>query len=137
MEPTYVYKASVVRVVDGDTLDLFVDLGFRTWQKIRVRLYGVDTPETYGVKKESAEYEAGMAAKKFVEQWLGLVIEESNEQYCHIILNPSPVTIRSHDGKELGQGKYGRWIVEVMREDDDCSLNEALLDEGHAVAVRY
>ena len=43
------YPARVLGVVDGDTLDVMVDLGFRAYQKIRVRLHGIDTPEVYGV----------------------------------------------------------------------------------------
>ncbi len=63
---TYEYKAKLIKVVDGDTLDVQIDLGFNIFQNIRVRLLGVNTPETYGVKKESIEYKKGMKAKQFV-----------------------------------------------------------------------
>jgi micrococcal nuclease len=120
------YQAKVLRVVDGDTLDLMIDLGFRVFAKHRVRLHGIDTPETYGVKKESEEYKAGMAAKEFVESWLR---NEGGE-----------VLIRSHDGGTPRAGKYGRWLVDVYPLDGDAdpespvapSLNEDLVAEGHA-----
>lgn len=130
------YNAHVVRVVDGDTLDLRVDLGFTVLVKIRARLHGVDTPETYGVKKGSEEYKAGMLSKQYVEDWLkGFPGEGSDNSYL-------PVKIRSHDGSALGTGKYGRWIVEVFRRDDDPDidarcLNEELVEQGLAETVEY
>ena len=51
----YQYKAEVVRVVDGDTVDVLIDLGLNVFTKERIRLFGINTPETYGVKKGSAE----------------------------------------------------------------------------------
>lgn len=123
-EPAYMYAAQVERVVDGDTLDLSLDLGFKVWVKIRVRLFGVDTPEVYGVKKESEEYVKGKAATEFVEDWLGQSPDSRT------------VIVRSVDGKALGQGKYGRWLAEIER-PDGASLNQALLDEGHAVRATY
>lgn len=139
----YEYRANVTRVVDGDTLDLTVDLGFKVSVRIRARLYGVDTPETFGVKKESDEYKAGVAAREFVEEWLGMVIPAEHENFQHRVLTPPPVIIRSFDGKPLGQGKYGRWLVEVVRldpeawEGSDNILNEALINNGHAKRVVY
>lgn len=124
LEPTYTYAAYVTRIVDGDTLDVSIDLGFKVWVKERVRLFMVNTPETYGVKKESEEYQRGMAAKEFVEDWLG----QSPDRR---------VILRSVDGKPLGQGKYGRWLAEVERASDGASLNQALLESGHAESVTY
>lgn len=122
----YVYDATVLRVVDGDTLDMMVDLGFRTFTKVRVRLYGVNTPETFGVKKESEEYKAGIAARVYVEGW-----------FAEHVYPGSPVLIKSHDGKPLGQGKYGRWLAVVFPKDGGASLNEMLVREGHAESVTY
>jgi len=65
----YEYRAKVVEIIDGDTYDLKIDLGLRVQTKIRVRLHGVDTPETYGVKAGSAEWKRGQAAKAFVRAW--------------------------------------------------------------------
>lgn len=132
MEPAYTYRARVERVVDGDTLDMFVDLGFRIWAKLRVRLHSVDTPETYGVKKDSDEYARGKAATEFVTEWLGL----KPDPITGLPPKSGEVTITSHDGKRLGQGKYGRWLVVVHNEKGE-SLNRALLESGHAEAVEY
>lgn len=128
----WTYNAEVVRVVDGDTLDLRVDLGFTVHVKIRARLHGVNTPETYGVKKESDEYARGKAATEYVENWLrGFPGENEAQGY-------QPVRIRSIDGRALGVGKYGRWIAIVQRPDEgEPSLNDALVEEGHAERVDY
>lgn len=63
----YQYKAKMIRVIDGDTYELAVDLGFRIYHQIHVRLHGVDTPELYRPRNE-AELEHAREAKAFVEQ---------------------------------------------------------------------
>ena len=70
MQPSYRYRAELDRVVDGDTLDVVIDLGFYIRIKERIRLEGVDTPEIYGVPQDSEEYRRGMEAKKYVERRL-------------------------------------------------------------------
>lgn len=115
------YRARVVRVVDGDTLDLDIDLGFgvRYRPDGYVRLAGIDTPEIYGVSHESEEYAAGQKASEFALKW---VSDQKGE-----------VLIRSHDGKGFQSGKYGRWIVEVFPAGGSGeSLNEALVGAGLA-----
>jgi micrococcal nuclease len=126
----YEYRAKVVRVVDADTLDLEVDLGFTVKVKIRARLHGIDAPEIHGVKKESEEYQKGTAALVCAQDWL------SHRNYR--------VIIRSFDGDAIGQGKYGRWLVEVWRDDDvealpkaNAQLNEYLVAHGHAERRNY
>ncbi len=120
----YHYKAYLKRIVDGDTLDLNVDLGFTVHVNIRVRLYGVDAPETYGVKHDSEEYQAGMAAKQFVEEWFRL--SQVDEQLtCYI--------------RTKKTGKYGRWLAMVWKAEDDIdktelSLNAELIASGNAQA---
>lgn len=109
----YVYRATVERVVDGDTLDLNISLGFKVHVHERVRLIGVDTPETYGVKKESQEYQDGMKAKARVEE---LVLGQE-------------VTIKTQKDKT---GKYGRYLAEIFYGDSGVSLGETLLIEGLA-----
>lgn len=131
--PNYTYAAKVERVVDGDTLDLMVDLGFKTFVRVRVRLYGVDTPETFGVKKESEEYQRGQAAAQFVRQFVGIEPDPNTG----LVPSSGEVIIRSHDGKPLGQGKYGRWLAEIYTKDAKWSLNEALVKRGFAEAVEY
>jgi micrococcal nuclease len=70
MEPNYSYRAKLDRVVDGDIMDVVIDLGFYVELRERVRLVGIDTPEIYRVKKDSEEYKKGMEAKEFVERRL-------------------------------------------------------------------
>ena len=121
------YKARVLNVVDGDTIDLMVDAGFEIYAKKRVRLYGIDTPEVYGVKKDLEEYAAGKKASAFTEEWC--------TRQADVVL------IRSHDGRALGaaSGKYGRWIVEVfpVGVSPSQSLNAELVSRGLAEAKSY
>ena len=115
----YKYKAKVIKVVDGDTLDAMIDLGFNTWVKKRIRLSGLDAYETRTRDKE--EKKKGLAAKARV-----IAVLESGDN--EIRLN------------SLGVGKYGRCIGEVqlannyIRSDKyhGKSLNKMLIKEGHA-----
>jgi micrococcal nuclease len=133
----YKYKARVSRVVDGDTLDLTIDLGFRTFVKQRVRLYGIDTPEIHGVKRDSEEYQKGKEAQAAVINWLDDVapIDVGDPQ------GKWEVFLLSYDGKPLGQGKYGRWLAVIHApsanpEMEQC-LNDFLVAEGHAAIKTY
>jgi micrococcal nuclease len=64
----YQYQAEIQRVVDGDTYVIDIDLGLSIWARGEtVRLYGVDTPEVYGVKKDSDEYVLGKASSDFAK----------------------------------------------------------------------
>jgi micrococcal nuclease len=76
MEPNYRYRAKLDRVVDGDTMDVVIDLGFYVELRERVRLAGIDTPEIYRVKKDNKEYKKGIEAKEYVERRLN---ENGNE----------------------------------------------------------
>ena len=105
---TYRVKA-LVKIVDGDTFDCDIDLGFSVvLAKQRIRLVGVDTWESR--TRNKAEKAKGMLAKKFTRDML----EGAKE-----------ITLKSH-----GKGKYGRVLGEVYC-DDKC-LNEELKSEGHA-----
>jgi len=67
----YQYKAIIQKVIDGDTLEIAIDLGLSMWiHDEKVRLYGVNTPEVYGVKKGSPEWEQGNKASEFVKSVL-------------------------------------------------------------------
>jgi len=111
----YEYKARVVRVVDGDTLELEIDLGFSVFTRIKARLARVDTPEVYGVKKESAEYQAGQLASNYTKEW----INNTN----------SSVTIKTEK-----TGKYGRWLAEVYS-SDGRNLSDDLISDGIAKKI--
>jgi micrococcal nuclease len=117
----YEYKAKVDRVVDGDTIDCTIDLGFHTWKKIRVRLEGINTPESR--TRDLAEKELGLAAKARLEEIL-----ELNNNEC--VLQVS------------GLGKFGRALATVQVNslspipgDSAVTLynvNQILINEGHA-----
>lgn len=108
----YYYKASVDRVVDGDTVDLLVDMGFMHSQKMRVRLARINTPEL----NRREEREAGLAAKQRLEELI------SGEQ----------VVIRTNKDKT---GKFGRYIADIYiceHTGELICVNDVLLKEGHA-----
>jgi len=105
------YQAEIVRVVDGDTVDAFVDLGFDMHSKQRVRLFGINTPECRTRDKE--EKKRGLAAKERLKDMLG---ESKNK--C---------VIKTRLDKK---GKFGR-VLGVLYAND-VNLNSALVDEGHA-----
>ena len=105
-----------MRVVDGDTIDLDIDLGFHIHITERVRLKGVNTPEIFRVKKESDEYKRGIAAAEFVSRRFA---ENGNE--CVIVTEK--------------RGKWRRWLAEIYFADSDKSLNDELIERG--LAERY
>jgi micrococcal nuclease len=110
----YTYTAELTNIVDGDTYDFTVDLGFRVSKDIRVRMIGLDTAETYGVEKESQEYKEGMKHKRFVQEWF----KQADE-----------VFIKTEKDEK---GKYGRWLVEVFDGSGE-SLNQTLVEEFPSV----
>lgn len=115
---SWVRKARVIRVIDGDTVELDVDLAYKVRLVDKFRLAGVDTPEVYGVKKDSEAYLKGKAASAFTTKWL-----EDNDDAEHNVFVIS--------GKDTG--KYGRWIVTIFpASGTGTSLNQALLNAGHA-----
>ncbi|KAB1190573.1 hypothetical protein GJR96_16570 [Haloferax sp. MBLA0076] len=111
----YEYQARLMNVVDGDTFDVTVDLGFRIHREIRLRLGGIDTHETHGVPKDSEEYQKGMEEKQFVETWFENVGPDEQEW---------PFVIRTEK-----TGKFGRYIAEVERKADGGILNDDLVTE--------
>jgi len=113
----YEYKCKLVRVVDGDTIDVDVDLGFGVWmQKQRIRMYGIDTPESR--TSDDVEKVYGNAAKDFLVQWT----------------NSGNLTLKTFKD---GKGKYGRILGEIWYDDENGShnINQLLIDNHHA--VRY
>ena len=102
------YNAKVIRVVDGDTIDAMVDLGFSTFKKVRIRMHGIDAPESR--TRDLEEKKLGLAAKDRLIEMLG----------------DGEFTLQSH-----GVGKYGRCLGEIFKENN-VSLNRQLINEGHA-----
>lgn len=109
----YCYRAHVQRVVDGDTIDVMLDLGFNVSLKERVRLYGIDAYESR--TRDAAEKVRGLAAKDFVIQWADD--------------HAGQITIRTRIDK---RGKYGRILGEVINAAGEC-LNDVMIEQGHAV----
>jgi micrococcal nuclease len=87
----YYYNAQVKKIIDGDTFDIVIDLGFDTLRQGRVRLYGVNTPESRTRNLE--EKKQGLAAKEFTDQWITKAehwikietILDKNEKYGRIL----------------------------------------------------
>jgi micrococcal nuclease len=111
---TYEYPARIEYVVDGDTMDVVVELGFNMQRKIRVRLSEVDTHETYGVSHDSEEYQRGARETHFVKDWVKSAMSDGTEW---------PFIVKTEK-----TGKYGRYLAIVMRQDTEEMLHEALLD---------
>ena len=107
------------RVVDGDTIDVTIDLGFDLYKKERVRVAGVDTPEKRTRDKE--EKELGLDATAWLKEKLDGALRGDDE-----------LVIRT----ELvgGVGKYGRLLGWLYVGDSDTSLNEQMITEGYAWA---
>ena len=112
----WTYRAKVIRVIDGDTVDVDIDLGFGIWMhKERIRLLGIDTPESRTRDKEEKKY--GLAAKKYLTEMLN---------------DEGGIVLKT---KKDAEGKFGRILGELWRTTDyaDKSINQYLVDEHHAV----
>ena len=113
----YIYRAKLDRVVDGDTVDALIDVGFDIWFKKRIRFVGIDTWESRTRNLE--EKKKGLVAKARTKQ---LLEEVSNKR--------GYFRLKSH-----GLGKYGRVLGELFVMDGagkQWNINETLLAEGHA-----
>ena len=107
------------RVLDGDTIDVTIDLGFDLYKKERVRVAGVDTPEKR--TRDLEEKALGIDATN----WLKDKLEGAND-------GEDELTIRTE--LKGGVGKYGRLLGWLYIGDDALSLNEKMIDEGYAWA---
>lgn len=107
-ETAYQYHATLIRCVDGDTVDLEVDLGFYTFARIRFRLAGIDTPE----RGQPGYREA--------------------TEYLRSLLEDRPIAVLS-----TKTGKYGRWLAELFTDNlENTSVNQAMVEVGHAREYR-
>jgi len=110
----YEYSCKVTRVVDGDTVDVILDLGFSILHKCRVRLYGIDTPESRTINKD--EKIRGKLASAFLK---------------NAIKKGKKVTLRSK--LKDSKGKYGRVLGEIVV--DEININQSMIINH--MAVRY
>jgi micrococcal nuclease len=118
----YIYKAELIRVVDGDTVDLIIDLGFDTSRKERFRLYGIDAPEM------------NTAAGKDSKKWLWDALQPLEAIYVQTIQLPT----------KAKRDKYGRFLAVLHDDLGDIqanlppktlaveSINARMIAEGHA-----
>lgn len=113
----YEYRCKVVKIVDGDTVDVDIDLGFGVWlKKERIRMFGIDTPESRTRDLDEKKY--GLMAKEFITKLLddegGIVLKTRKD----------------------AEGKYGRILGELWRTTDfaDTSINELMIKNHHAVS---
>ena len=114
------YRCKMVKVVDGDTADVDIDLGFGVWlKKQRIRFYGIDTPESRTSDKEEKPY--GLAAKEFVLKYLPIGSDQTL------------VTIKD------GVGKYGRILGRFALNDSliECDFLDELMIERHLAVAYY
>jgi micrococcal nuclease len=107
----------IVKVLDGDTIDVIIDLGFDLYKKERVRVAGVDTPEKR--TKDLEEKELGLDATRWLKEKLEGAISGDDE----LIIRTELVG---------GVGKYGRLLGWLYIGDAELSLNEAMIEEGYA-----
>jgi len=107
------YKVKVTRVVDGDTVDADIDLGFDIIYKERIRLFGIDTPESRTRNRK--------------EKVLGLASKARLKALCSEYKS-SLILRTSKDGK----GKFGRILGSLIPEGSGTTLNDILIEEGHA-----
>lgn len=108
----WIYNAEVKKVVDGDTFDIVIDLGFDTFRKGRVRLYGINTPESRTTNLE--EKKMGLAAKEFTDQW---ITTAGHKIKIETIIDKNE--------------KYGRILARVWNEAGAC-LNTDIVSAGLA-----
>ena len=108
----YIYNATVTKVVDGDTIDALVDLGFDTWKQVRIRMNGMNAPESR--TRDLEEKARGLAAKARLKE----ILKENKNKFILV----------SH-----GVGKYGRCLGEIFLTENSDSVNNLLISEDHAV----
>jgi len=112
----YEYRCKVLKVVDGDTVDVDIDLGFGVWlHDERVRIMGIDTPESR--TSDKVEKLFGLAAKARLKELLG------KETILKTQVNK--------DGEDM-KGKFGRILGDFVTEDGRM-VTEVMIEEGHCV----
>ena len=113
----YIYRGKLERVVDGDTIDALIDVGFDIWVKKRIRYKGIDTWESR--TRDLDEKAKGLEAKARNKELLMEISSKSG--YFRL--------------KSYGVGKYGRVLGEIFIEDSEgkqYNINDTLISEGHA-----
>ena len=127
------YRAQCVKVVDGDTIELLFDLGMSQYRKERVRIYGINTPEIFGVKKDSEEYAKGMEAKVFVEEFVNA---RDLESFIKKFMVGEDLLVQTIKDKT---GKYGRYLANIFKFEGEVlvKMADGLLTNGLAEEKSY
>ena len=113
----FIYRGKLERVVDGDTIDALIDVGFDIWVKKRIRYKGIDTWES--------------RTRNLEEKKLGLAAKARNKELLEQV-SSKPGYFRL---KSYGVGKYGRVLADIFIMDSNgvpINVNETLITEGHA-----
>ena len=114
----YEYRCKILRIVDGDTVDVDIDLGFGVWiHKERVRLYGIDTPESRTKDLEEKKY--------------GLLAKEQIQAFMPVGSMQTLVTVKDKTGK-FGR-ILGKFLIHDKKTDASMTINDWMIREHHAV----
>ena len=120
----YEYRAKILRVVDGDTVDVDIDLGFGVWMhKERVRMMGIDTPESR--TRDKVEKKFGLASKEYVKAYLPI----GSMQVLKTEIDKSGEDKKGKFGRILGD-----FLVYDSKEDAQKKLTEIMISQGYGVA---
>ena len=120
----FIYRvSSLEKVVDGDTIDVSIDLGFDVCTKQRVRLLGIDTPESR--TRDLTEKKFGLLSKKKLKEWCLKAVESERDD----------IEIQLRCPEADSRGKFGRILAEVWVSEDGewTNVNKWLCDNGFAV----
>ncbi|QDP52451.1 MAG: hypothetical protein Unbinned1606contig1000_10 [Prokaryotic dsDNA virus sp.] len=123
----YCYKCEVLRVVDGDTVDINLNLGCNVVFKVRTRLIGIDAPEMRGDEKEKGKDARDHLVKLCCRYSLNLRKEGK-------FSGNAKMYVRTHKDK---QGSFGRYLVELVgldSYDNIVVINQKMVEDGHAVS---
>ena len=121
----YEYRCTVVKIVDGDTVDVDIDLGFGVWlKKERIRMFGIDTPESRTRDLEEKKY--GLAAKEFLTGMLddsgGIILKTQKDKEGKLPLQAMAEGESCRRGRSARREALGTWCLPAW----ECSLQPRL-----------
>ena len=110
------FQAKPTHIVDGDTADVVVDVGFEMRREIRLRFADVDTAEIHFVEHSSDEYKLGKEHTEYVKDWFAVAEKEHDGEWPLIVTTER-------------KGKYGRYVAWIQRKRDNQVVNADLVRE--------
>lgn len=117
----YVYRARPLRVVDGDTVYVIIDLGMRVQTTVSIRIRDVDTPELF----RGDDREAGAAARTFTEDWMANAVRLADDPEWSLL-------VATRKDKQ----SFNRYVADIWRSKDGRNLGDDLVTSEHATRVR-